>query len=284
VERQLIKGEVLMPTLDAGSQPPVGVATPSQLAMYVGDAPRQLLIFTGIAVPEYASEDLSSEEVIVRLGASTSENFEWTAEVGLASIGNDDSDFTFAANSSSVDTDPADGTLRLHVPIAVQGDGSVLHRFSYSVHVLSDPIRAKVTGFITWARYYGDPTFAVLNGGNPMFRVAVGQLVSVPGQPGGPGQAGTLGSTRFIENTAGFSSMPVMAGDRWVAAYEVDDVPLGQVWIVQPTLLGNALVGPPSSYSASPDFLPMPQTVQLTPSVPSASGVDFTMQFSETPH
>jgi len=264
-------------TLDAGSSPPVGVATPQQIAVYVGTTPRQLLIFTGVAIPNWDSqEDLDREEVIVRLGAKTTPNFEATAVVGLASIYNEDSDFIFATDAATVDLDPVDGTLRLRVPIAVQGSPSVLNRFSYMVNVLSDPITSKITGLISWPRYYGDPTFAVLHGGNPMFRIAVGQTISIPGPPGG------FASTQFVENTAGFSSMPVLAGDQWIAAYEVDNVPLGQSWQVQPALLSNALTGPPPMYMASPGFSPQ-QIVQLTPSSPSANGVDFAMAFGQPP-
>jgi hypothetical protein len=263
--------------LDAGTKPPIGVATPQMIAVYVGTTPRQLLIFSGVAIPDWESKrNLDREEVIVRLGATTTPNFEATAAVGLATIENEDSDFWFAADSATVDADPMDGTLQLHVPIAVLGNPSVFHRFCYMVNVLSDPITAKIAGLISWPRFYGDPTFAVLNGGNPMFRIAIGQTVSIPGPPDG------FSSTKFIENTAGFSSKPVLAGDRWVAAYEVDNVPLGQQWQVQPALLGGTLVGPPPGYIASPGFSPQ-QVVQLTPSAPAANGVDFAMAFAQPP-
>ena len=239
----------------------------------------QLLIFTGVAIPNSDSQrNLDTEEVIVRLGATTTPNFEATAVVGLASIHNDNSDFWFATDSATVDTDPTDGTLRLHVPIAVQGNPSLLSRFSYMVNVLSDPITSKIAGLISWPRLFGDPTFGVLNGGNPMFRIAVGQTISIPPAPGS-----LFGSTQFIENTAGFSSLPVLTGDAWVAAYEVDNVPLGQQWQVQPALLSGTLVGPPPGYIVTPGFSPQ-QVVQLTPSNPAASGVDFAMAFGEAPH
>ena len=46
------------------------------------------------------------EEVIVRLGATTTPYFEATAAVGLATIENEDSDFWFGADSATVDIDP----------------------------------------------------------------------------------------------------------------------------------------------------------------------------------
>jgi hypothetical protein len=265
-------------TLDAGVNPPVGVATPQMIALYVGTTPRQLLIFTGVAIPNWDSqENLDTEEVIVRLGATTTPYFEATAAVGLASIHNDNSDFWFATDSATVDIDPADGILRLHVSIAVQGNPSLLSRFSYMVNVLSDPVTSKIAGLISWPQFYGDPTFAVLKGGNPMFRVAVGQTVSVPPPPGS-----SFGSTQFVENTAGFSSTPLLANGTWAAAYEVDNVPLGESWQVQPSLLSGALVGPPPGYQAGPGFSPQ-QIVELTPSAPAANGVDFAMIFTQPP-
>jgi hypothetical protein len=264
--------------LDAGLKPPKGVATPAVLTVFVGDPPRQLLIFTGVAIPEWDSQgDLDRNEVIVRLGATTTRFFSWTAQAALAAISNEDSDFIFSCDAAFIDADPSDGVLRLHVPIAVQGEPSILHRFSYTAHVLSDPIQAKITGFIKWNKSWGDPTQAVLQGGQPMFRVALGQTVTLPSAPG------TFAQTKFVEQAAGFSSMPVASGDLWIAAYEIDDVPLGQMWEVRPALLGGALNGPPHQYQADPGFAPFPQMVLLSLSQPSASGVDFNMFFTQGP-
>jgi hypothetical protein len=142
--------------LDAGATPPRGVASPSRLAMFVGDPPRQLLIFSGVAQAEWDSgSDLDRTEVQVRLGATTTANFGWTAQAALASISNEDSDFIFAVDDAFVDTDTddvKDEVLRLRVPIAVQGEPATLHRFSYTVHVLSDPIQATISGTISWAQ------------------------------------------------------------------------------------------------------------------------------------
>lgn len=264
--------------LDAGTQPPKGVASPSSLTVYVGDPPRQLQIFSGVAVVEWKSEeDLDREDVLVRLGATTTETFSWTAHAGLASISNEDSDFVFALDAVSVEVDAVDRVLRLRVPIAVQGEPAVLHRFSYTVHVLSDPIVAKITGHISWARSWGDPTFAVTRNRAAMFRVSVGHTQSVPGPAGGFAQ------TKFVEQVAGFSTPPIASEDRWIAAYEVDNVPLGRLWEVRPALLAGALNGPPHPFLTNPGFQPFPQRVQLSKAQPSASGVDFSMTFSQDP-
>lgn len=261
--------------LDAGTIPPKGVASPSRLTVFVGDPPRELLLFSGVAVPEFQSNgDLDRDEVIVRLGASTTSYFTWTAQAALATIRNEDSDFIFSNDAATVDVDPADGTLRLRVAIAAQGEPSVLIRFSYSVTVLSDPIQAKITGHISWPRSFGGPTFLVTKGGNPMFRVELGQTVNVPVP------TGMFPQTKFVVQTAGFSSPPVASGDLWIATYVIDNVPLGQAWEVRPNLIAGTLDGPPHPFDLTPGFQPNPQVVQLSLSNPSASGVDFNMLFS----
>ena len=263
--------------LDAGTTPPRGVDHPSRLTVFVGDPPRQLSIFAGVAIADFRSGgDLDRDECRVRLGITTTEFFTWTASAALAAISNEDSDFIFANDAATVDVDPADGVLRLKVAVAAQGEPATLIRFSYTVHVLSDPVQARITGQISWEQAFGGPTFLVSKGGKPMFRVDLGQTVNVPVAPG------SFPQTKFVVQTSGFSSPPVAAGSLWVAAYEIDNVPFGQAWEVRPSLLAGTLAGPPQPFDAAPGFQPNPQVVQLALSHPSASGVDFTMIFSNS--
>jgi hypothetical protein len=265
--------------LDAGTSPPRGVDNPSHLTVFVGDPPRQLLIFTGVAIPEFASdEDLERDEVQVRLGAITSEQFQWTAQAALASVVADEGDFIFAVDGAFVDTDTddvKDGVLRLRAPVAVQADSGKLLRISYTVHVLSDPIQNKINGIISWDQSFGAPTGGVTAGGKPMFRVDLGHTVTIPAAPG------NFATTKFVTQTSGFSGRPVAAGHRWICPYEIDDVPLGQPWEVRPVLLAQTLAGPPAAFDAAPGFQPFPQHVQLSLAQPSASGVDFVMSFTQ---
>src|SRR5262245_26224994 len=119
--------------LDASSVPPKGVFCASKLSMYVGNPPRELLIFTGVAEREGDSKgNLDRQTVIVPLPGTTTPFFQSAASVGLASITNTDSDFTFAADDTSVVVGPT-GQLELHIDIAVQGDTSLLSRINYHV-------------------------------------------------------------------------------------------------------------------------------------------------------
>jgi hypothetical protein len=115
------------------------VSSPQVLEASLGTLQRQLLIFTGIAIPNWDSRGLLDREtVIVKLGRRVLQkpvDGQWSATVGLASMANTDSDFTFAADNVAVDVDK-DMQLQLIVDIAVQGSTSVLSRFSYQANVL----------------------------------------------------------------------------------------------------------------------------------------------------
>src|SRR6516165_9066289 len=94
--------------------------------------PKRLLIFTGIAIPNWDSNGtLDRETVFIDLGAKSNvPNPPFAATVGLASIYNTDSDLVFATYEVRVFTDNS-LNLCLACDIAVLGDRSVLNRFSY---------------------------------------------------------------------------------------------------------------------------------------------------------
>jgi hypothetical protein len=267
-------------TLDAGSQPPQGVFKPARIEFYVGNPPRQMLIFSGVALADTKSgdeDDLNFDEVAVKLGASTTPYFSYTCTVGLASINCDDSDFNFYGNESWVVSDQATGELILHATTGVSGDNSALSRFSYHVQVLSDPVTSLVAGTIRWASIYGQPSDLVKNG-DPMFQVEAGIDVEVP-NPGSPFR-------KFIWQplAKGFaSSVPVQSAGVWAVPYVILGVPLGQPVVIKPDSPGGNLVSLPSGYVPAPQFNPQTRIVELTPAAPSAVGVDFDMLLPASP-
>jgi hypothetical protein len=254
--------------LDASSVPPKGVFSASKLSMYVGNPPRELLIFTGVAEPEWDSKgNLDRETVVVTLPGTTTPFFQSAASVGLASITNTDSDFTFAADDTSVVVGPT-GQLELHIDIAVQGDTSLLSRINYHVEVLSDPIVAKISGTIRWNEQWGQPTSAALAQAISMFSVVAGLFVSDPG-------AG-LGSSHWESRaTTQTTAVPVRANGFWAVPYVLENVPLGQQFTVVPSLNPASFVG----NNGTPVYSPSPRTVTLTPAMPTITGVDFEMSF-----
>ena len=256
--------------LDASSSPPNGVASPSKIAMFVGNPPKELLIFTGVAAPEWDSKsDLDRETVVITLPGTTTPSFQYAASVGLASITNTDSDFIFAADDTSVVIGPT-GQLELHVNIAVQGDDSTLSRINYHVEVLSDPIVAKISGTIRWNEQWGQPTSAALAQTVSMFRVAAGLFVA------DPGGSGPFGSSHWEDRaTTQTTTKPIRANGFWAIPYVLENVPLGQQLTVVPTLNVASFSG----NSGTPVYSPTPRIVQLTPAMPSVTGVDFEMSF-----
>jgi hypothetical protein len=267
--------------LDAGARPPVGVANPAQIEFYVGNPPRQMLIFSGVGDPEVHAEEEDSvvwRNVVVKLGASTTKNFQYTCTVGLATITCDDSDFRFFADESSVNPDPLTGELQLQATFGASGETGTLNRFSYHVQVLSDPIVGSIMGTIQWPNLFGVPSGDVLNGLPPMFEVDAG--INVIDDPGDP-----IPITTFEPRVAGFSTtIPKNYNGTWVVPYKIDNVPLGQPFVVQPKAPGPNLVNVPNNYeSANAYFNPSQRDVQLTPSAPTAIGIDFDMLLPPLP-
>ena len=264
--------------LDAGVIPPLGVAKPSRIDFYVGTPPRQMLIFTGVAIPEVVAQeedltDLVWAEVIVKLGAVTTENFLYTCTVGLASISNEDSDFNFFADESSVIAPKSTGELELHVPVGVSGEPSSLHRLTYHVQVLSDPVTSMISGTIRWADLYGQPSPDVLSGATPMFTVVAGHTVELPAQdPPGFRQFRWEGHA-FGHSTA----VPQNFGGTWAVPYVIKNVPLGVQFEVRPDPPAGHLINLPPGYLLPPSFNPGLRVVELTPAAPSAIGIDFDM-------
>lgn len=90
---------------------------------------------------------------IVRLGHFLPEapkKNDWTATVGLSNLVNKDSDFLYALNAVSLDTDPKTSELRLIVDIAVQGDGgdAALNSFTFQVTVLTEPPKIELDSLL----------------------------------------------------------------------------------------------------------------------------------------
>lgn len=119
--------------------------------IFLGDTRTHLLIFTGIGIPNFGSVDGPNRDTArVRLGRPVIQlpgNGEWSATVGLASIGNTESDFIFATDKVGIDLDP-DGILVLMCDLAVQGDKSGLNRFSYQLNVIVEVIETELESLL----------------------------------------------------------------------------------------------------------------------------------------
>src|SRR5690348_10941854 len=132
---------------------PNEVSSPGHLTFFVGNPPRQMQIFSGIAIANWDSQErLDFADVFVHLNVPTPgrypDDWEYTATTSLAHIDADgDEDFTFLTDECSVVADENTGELGLYAKIAVLGTPAHLVRFSYHIEVLSKiPVQGLVMG------------------------------------------------------------------------------------------------------------------------------------------
>ena len=158
-----------VPQIHLDVQNPQQVFSPNMIDVFIGNPTNHMLIFSGVAGPNWhADEDYGGgAEVIINLRTPVVNMVNATAVVGLASIGNGESDFLFATDEVAVL--PVDGNLELHACVFVQGDPSDLDRISYQANVIVNIDEPLITGTIRWKQQYPptstpprtDPLFTV---------------------------------------------------------------------------------------------------------------------------
>jgi hypothetical protein len=231
-----------MATQNLSVTDPAQVSSAKMLEVFIGSPPKRMLIFTGIAIPEWDSNgNLDSETVIIDLNAeSNAPNPQFAATVGLASIYNQDSDLVFATNDAGVFTAPKatpSGTklgLFLGCDIAVLGESSVLNRFSYQATVFLDTDTAQIAGTIRW-----DPNLMTHNAAIELdlFDIQAYTVTLVPGPPGGFATA-----TTTIVKVGKTTGKPDWIGSQLGIPYVIDEPPLGESLFVAVTPKPGAFV------------------------------------------
>jgi hypothetical protein len=130
---------------------PDQVVSAEVMDVLLGDPQSHLLIFTGIGLVNFGSDDGPNRDTArIRLGRTVTQlpaDGQFSATVGLASIGNTESDFIFATDKVDIDLDP-DGTLVLTCDLAVQGDESGLNRMSYQLNVIIQVVPPQLTALL----------------------------------------------------------------------------------------------------------------------------------------
>jgi hypothetical protein len=222
------------------------------------------LIFTGIALPEFqadddhggGADDPQREDVTIDLGVDVTKILGYTATVGLASVENDDSSFTFATDE--VRLDAPDGHLFLKVRLAVRGDGTYVHRFSYQAHVkavIAEPI---ITGTIRWAT--GIETHDRAAG---LFTVTANLMQQDP--------AALSPTFDWVAN--GWVNVARRVGDRWEATYTILNPPMREdLYVICSLVPGGLAATGANDLIVAPGFA---GPINLTGANPAASGVDF---------
>jgi hypothetical protein len=139
--------------LDAND--PNQVDSPRIIEVDLPDPNQKMLILSGIARPEWSITDDANvyfETVTVNLRRSVLAVVQATVAVGLASIGNKDTAFQFACNSTDLQPDPKSQELMLTVQLALRGDYSTLNRFGYQVVTIVTIQTTGISGTIRWAK------------------------------------------------------------------------------------------------------------------------------------
>src|SRR5262249_9358135 len=120
------------------------VASPKRLVFFVDSPPREMQILSGIAIPNWDSQEkLDYLEVFVHFDQDAPpgeiiQDWDYTATVSLAAIDSDaDESFVFATDECELRVQPASRELMLWAKIGVLGDSASLNRFSYHVEILS---------------------------------------------------------------------------------------------------------------------------------------------------
>lgn len=133
---------------------PQQVASVSQVDADLGVGGRRLLVLSGIALTDWKldSDELHRGETQVRLGVFARNLEQWSVHVGLASIGNDETEFVFATDTARVDLDPQTGELLLFFKTALLGEWSYLGRVSYQVVATVVRVTPHIAGTITWPK------------------------------------------------------------------------------------------------------------------------------------
>ena len=260
---------------------PNQVSSPEVLDVLLGLPQNHLLIFTGIAIPEFApGKGLSQEQVTVKLGKTVRNPqipFQYSATVGLASIGNADSDYTFATDDVTVVADPQSGELQLLCDIAVQGD-SILHRFSYQASVIVQTSEPAISGSIFWRKSVASalPQFA-----NDLFTVEAAILIPPPpGQFGGTFQKVADGSVIYPPAPANSGFLP----DGLFVQYVIENPPLNtDLYIICNPVDGAFQPAGSSAGTFSCVLISGSSPVNLKPPNLQMSGVDFLLELIPPP-
>jgi hypothetical protein len=265
-----------MLTLDVNS--PNQVSSPAALDVVLGVPQGHLLIFTGIAIPEYDTNDnLIREPVTVNLGKTVLNPkipFTYSATVGLASIGNSDSDFTFATDDVSVVADPNTGELQLVCDLAVQGS-SQLHRFSYQANVIVQTTQPEISGSIFWRKSVATalPQFA-----NNLFTVQAAILI--------PPQPGTFGGTfqKVADGTVLYPPAPTNSGflpDGLFVQFIIENPPVATpLYIICSPVDGAFQAAGSQAGTFSCATISNPSPITLAPPNFQLNAVDFILEFT----
>ena len=243
------------------------VSSFSHLETELIDPTRKMHIFSGIAIPNFDIDDDGSihrTSCEVDLGIAIPDIQQSAAQVGLASIVNDESAFVFAVDNARIEPQHDTGQLLLVVDLAVKGDDSSVKRFGFQAVVVSGVRATGITGRITWHR-------SVFNAPN----LSSNQIVTLAGIDANTIQhidapLGGFPGERLVPIASTVPQSLHRDGDDFWVPYAFDHLPLNTPLRV--TVGRLATVFPPGANAGQ---VHGPLTITLTPGHLSEAGVDF---------
>jgi len=233
----------------------------------LGVGGRRLVVISGIACPEWRIDDdeVHREECRLRLRVPAGAIEHATVHTGLASIGNDDTEYVFATDQSRLEVDDV-GELVLVTHLAVMGEPSSLNRFSYQVVLTTRVVVSEISGTITWPTAWFRPVSPTPSAVGGTFTVMANERTTTSG-------AGPFGGVveHLTPVTPGQLVSVEMGETDCRARYRISDPPKGRelkVTVTQHGLQGPGLI---SIYP----IIPGGDLVTLSPAQPSRDGVNF---------
>lgn len=262
--------------LDAGN--PAHVAGHSVIDADLGVGGRRLVVISGIALPSWQidSDEVHRGECKLNLRVQAENLEQSTIQVGLASIGNDDTAWTFATDQARLEVAPT-GDLILLTNLAIMGETSDIHRFSYQVVLTKRIVFSEITGTITWqARNFRPDSASPSAVANNISVMAHFREVTVITTGFGgeiehltPAKPGEIISVNVTDTTC-------------QAVYRIPDPPKGRQLKVVVEAVGF-VVNPPNSIVTGP-VSPNGDIVTLTPADPVRPHVDLDIDEFQGPH
>jgi hypothetical protein len=251
---------------------PDEVVSASSFEVLLGEPAVLLMIFSGIARPAIRINDddhVYHDEVIVKLGVNVSVLIKAVSQVGLASIANAETAFTFATDAGSLEVEPGTGELQLRVQTGVRGEESYLHRFSYQIVAHVNKVAARISGTIRIPRGILDFTTLQPPQISAQFLISANRVEVVPPDPNGGVQ---FQFERVTPVASGFTGAVRSTDTDCFVDYAIDGCPYNTpLRVLADVASGSQL----SARSAICGQVAGPRPVLLTNVAPEANGVDF---------
>ena len=263
-----------MINLDANN--PDQVSNQRVIEADLGQPNTKMLIISGIAIPQWIVDDdghTAHETAVVNLRTTVLAVEQATISIGLASIGNDDSTFLFAADSTGLDIDSTSQELILSVNMALQGSKTGLDRFGYQVVTVVTTQVTGISGTIRWDKSLFDASLLTAGVVAQLFQIAANHVDHID-PPNG------FVYDQYTPLAFGVTTGISLDGETFAVPYEIPGAPYNQPLFV------TVQIGSLFQSSGVPlaGQVAGPRPVFLTVPAPGVSGVDFLIQAAPVIH